>query len=105
MSVFDELDEKARELAAKAKAAIENPDEFFAKARERVEEAVSEAKDDIEEFANDAKEEIQGIRERMADMLECDSHAKASTATPTAPAADAALTGEQPSTTTSPPET
>ncbi|MES2306762.1 MAG: hypothetical protein V4558_14765 [Gemmatimonadota bacterium] len=86
MSVFDELDEKAREFAAKARAALDNPDEFMARTRERVEEAVGEAKEDLEEFAKDAEEEFKGIRERMADFLECGPKAeKAATPEPTKP--------------------
>lgn len=77
MSVFDELEEKARELAAKAKAALENPDEFISKTRERMEEAVNEAKEDVEEFASDAREEFKGIRERMADLFDCEPKATA----------------------------
>ena len=89
MSVFDELDEKARELAAKAKAALENPDDFFAKARERVEEAVTEAKEDIEEFANDTKEELKGIRQRVADLLDCEPAGNAAKAVAPAESAEA----------------
>jgi len=86
MSVFDDLDEKARELAAKAKAALENPDDFFAKARERVEEAVTEAKEDIEEFAHDARGEFKGIRQRVAELLDCEPAGDAAKAEPAAPA-------------------
>lgn len=70
MSVFDELEEKAKELAAKAKAALENPDEFIAKTRERAEEAISEAREDVEEFATDAKKEFGEIRDKLVDLFD-----------------------------------
>lgn len=70
MGLMDELDEKAKELAAKAKAAMDDPNAFIAKVRERAEEAVAEAREDVEEFAAEAKEELRGARQRLADFLD-----------------------------------
>jgi hypothetical protein len=72
MGVFDELDEKAKELAAKAKAALENKDEFLAKARERMDSAIADAKEELEEFKGEAKEELQEFRAKVADFLDRD---------------------------------
>jgi gas vesicle protein len=96
MSVFDELEQKARELAAEAKAALENPDEFLDKTRERVKEAVCDAKEDLAEFATDAQKEFDQIREKMADLFDCEP--KAADASPTGEPAAAAAAAEEPPT-------
>lgn len=83
MGMFDDLDEKANELAAKAKAALGNKDEFLAKAKERMDHAIAEAKEELQEFREEATEELgelrekakegfQGARERVAEMLDKD---------------------------------
>ncbi|MEO5799760.1 MAG: hypothetical protein ABIZ70_07580 [Gemmatimonadales bacterium] len=100
MSMFDELEEKARELAAKAKAALENPDEFIAKTRERAEEAMTEAKEDLEEFATDARKEFGEIREKMADLFDCEPKAGKSADQPEAAAQPAGASADP----TAPPE-
>lgn len=64
MSVFDRLDQKAEELAAKAKEAIRDPDGAVAKARARVEAALHDAKGELEEFAGEAREELDELRDR-----------------------------------------
>ncbi|MES2124679.1 MAG: hypothetical protein V4503_08310 [Gemmatimonadota bacterium] len=86
MELFDNLDEKAREFAAKARAALENPDELLAKARERVEEAVQQASAEIREFAADPKAEFLKLRDQLSDLLDCESEAAASTPEPGSPA-------------------
>lgn len=73
MKMFDELEEKARELAAKARAAMDNPDEFLSKARERVEEAAQEARDEVRDFAADPKGEFKKFREQVTDLFDCDA--------------------------------
>ena len=95
MGVFDELDEKAKELAAKAKAALENKDEFLAKARERMDSAIADAKEELEEFKGEAKEELQEFRAKVAAFLDRDGD-PAAQAAPNAPAATDAPPGEPP---------
>lgn len=85
MELFDNLDEKAREFAAKARAALENPDELLAKARERVEEAVEEASAEIREFAADPKAEFMKLRDQLSDLLDCEPAAAAAEPEPAAP--------------------
>ncbi|MEP6591296.1 MAG: hypothetical protein ABJC19_08930 [Gemmatimonadota bacterium] len=86
MGMFDDLDEKAKELAAKARAALENPEEFLAKTRERVEAAVTEAGEEIREFAADPKAELQKLRDQVVDLLDCHPE-KSDPAPPAEPAA------------------
>ena len=80
MGLIDELDEKAKELAAKAKAALDDPNAFLAKVRERAEEAVAEAREDVEEFAAEAREELREARTRLADFLVRDARPAAESA-------------------------
>ncbi len=83
MGMFDDLDEKANELAAKAKAALENKDELLAKAKERMDQAIADAKEELQDFREEATEELselrakakegfQGARERVADLMDKD---------------------------------
>ena len=96
MNVFDELEQKARELAAEAKAALENPDEFLDKTRERVKEAVCDAKEDLAEFATDAQKEFDQIREKVADLFDCEPKPSETAAGASEPAPAGSAAGEAP---------
>lgn len=96
VSVFDELEQKARELAAEAKAALENPEEFLDKTRERVKEAVCDAKEDLAEFATDAQKEFDQIREKVADLFDCEPKPSETAAGASEPAPAGSAAGEAP---------
>ena len=87
MDVFDDLDEKAKDLAVKARGAL-------TEMKGELEVLAGDARKELAEFQTRAEAELRDVRSRVAAFIDPDRPASDDAPTDAAPAPDASAAGE-----------
>ena len=87
MDGCDDLDDRARDLAAKAR-------EAFAEMKVELEELAEDARKDLAELQTRAEAELRDVRSKVAAFIDPDRPASDDAPTKAAPAPDASAAGE-----------